>query len=213
MRYIEKTDPPEEFLIFCATPDVCFESLSGEPKNALRKKLLEDQGYICCYCGCRIADDDRTKIEHINCQDRYPQLSLDYNNMLASCDGGEYDRAHRVRPKHKCHCDAKKENKDIPVTPLDKDIESLLTYFEDGTVKGTGAGETLVNTLGLNTDYLVSKRRNVIQAFFEDPPGDLEAELAWLKSKHDGMFDEFCFVLQQCVSMLVASKKALVMPV
>lgn len=209
MRHIEKTEPPKEFVEFCKTPDVCFESLSGEPKRALRKRLLEDQGYICCYCGRRIADDEHMKIEHIKCQDRYSALSLDFCNMLASCDGGELDRENRVRPRHKCHCDAKKENEDIPVSPLDSGIEELFTYFDDGTVKGTGAGKKLVQTLGLNVDYLVSRRKNVISEYIENEPEDLEAELQWLKSMHDGEFEEFCFVLEQYVSLLMESHKEL----
>jgi len=210
MRHIEKTEPPEEFVDFCKTPDVCFESLSGKPKRALRKRLLEDQGYICCYCGCRIADDEHTKIEHIKCQDRYGNLSLEFSNMLAACDGGERDRAGRVRPPHQCHCDAKKGNDDIPVSPLDNSIAGLLTYFEDGTVKGTGAGETLIQTLGLNVQYLVSRRKSVIKEYVENVPEDLESELQWLRSMHNGEFEEFCFVLEQYVATLIADQKELV---
>ena len=209
MRYIEKTEPPEEFVTFCRTPDVCFDSLGGEPKRALRKRLLEDQGYICCYCGCRILDDEHTKIEHIKCQDRYGNLSLDFGNMLASCDGGELDRMNRVRPKHKGHCDAKKKNEDIPISPLDIRIENLLTYFDDGTVKGTGVGESLVQTLGLNVPYLVSRRKNAMLAFKDNPSFDLEEDIRWLKSMHNGKLEEFCFALEQYLSMLMSNEREL----
>lgn len=210
MRHIEKTEPPREFVKYCETEGVCFDDLSGEPKRALRKRLLEDQGYICCYCGCRIGNDENTKIEHIKCQARYGELSLNYDNMLASCDGGERDRKNRVRPRHKCHCDAKKFNEDIPVSPLDNSIEGLLTYFEDGTVMGTGEGERLVQTLGLNVQYLVSRRKNVLKEYMDNEPEDLEAELQWLRSMHDGKYEEFCFVLEQYVSMLIANQRDLV---
>lgn len=210
MRHIEKTEPPREFVKYCETEGVCFDDLSGEPKRALRKRLLEDQGYICCYCGSRIGNDENTKIEHIKCQARYGELSLNYDNMLASCDGGERDRKNRVRPRHKCHCDAKKFNEDIPVSPLDNSIEGLLTYFEDGTVMGTGEGERLVQTLGLNVQYLVSRRKNVIKEYMDNEPEDLEAELQWLRSMHDGKYEEFCFVLEQYVSMLIANQRDLV---
>lgn len=206
MRHIEKTMPPKELIEYKKTPDVIYSGLSGEAKKALRKKLLEDQGFICCYCGCRILDDDHTKIEHIKCQKRYPCLALDYNNMLASCDGGEYDRAKRIRPKHKCHCDVKKHDNDIPVSPLDTRIEGLLTYFEDGTVIGTGEGKDLVDILGLNVPYLVSKRKSVIKAYIEDPPDDPKAEIIRLKTMHEGKYDEYCFVLEQYVSTLVINR-------
>lgn len=209
MRHIEKTKPPEEFVNFCKTPDVCFDNLSGEPKRALKKRLLEDQGYICCYCGCRISEDEHTKIEHIKSQEHYGELSLDFNNMLASCDGGELDRANRKKPRHQCHCDAKKGDREIPVSPLDN-IDGMITYFEDGSVKGTGVGTELIRTLGLDAKYLESRRRNVIKGYIDDPPENLEAELYRLTIKHDGKLDEFCFVLEQYVTMLLADQNELV---
>lgn len=206
MRHIEKTEPPIEFVEYLKTPGVCFGGLNGDPKRALRKRLLEDQGYICCYCGCRISNDDNTKIEHIKCQKRYPSLALEYNNMLASCDGGAYDRTYRIRPKHNRHCDDKKGDNDIPVSPLDTRIEELLTYFEDGTVVGTGEGKDLVDILGLNVPYLVSKRKSVIKAYIEEPPGDPKAEIIRLKTMHEGKFDEYCFVLEQYVLTLIINR-------
>lgn len=71
--------------------------------------MLQDQGFICCYCGCEIKNDGHTKIEHIKCQERHEDLALCFENMLASCDGGENDRKNKVVPPHVIHCDAKKE--------------------------------------------------------------------------------------------------------
>lgn len=209
MRHIEKTEPPKEFEEYCKTPGVCYEGLDGEPKHALRKRLLDDQGYLCCYCGCRIMDNNQTKIEHIKCQERYGYLSLDFNNMLASCDGGELDRSKRIRPKHQCHCDVKKSDRDIPLSPLDNEIESLFTYFDDGTVKGTGDGKDLIEILGLNVNYLVSKRKSVFQAYKDNPPDDFHAELMRLKSKRNGEFEEFCFALEQYIKMHITDYQEL----
>lgn len=75
MRHINKTVPPEEFIDYCKTPGVSYEGLSGEPKRKLRRRLIEDQGYICCYCGMEIFDDEHTKIEHVQCQKNIPILS------------------------------------------------------------------------------------------------------------------------------------------
>ncbi len=46
MWHINKTRPPEEFVEYCKTPGASYEGLSGEPKKKLRKRLVEDQGYI-----------------------------------------------------------------------------------------------------------------------------------------------------------------------
>lgn len=198
MRHITKTAPPQEFVEYCATPGVSYDNLSGTPKIKLRKRLLEDQGYICCYCGRQIKNDKYTKIEHIKCQEKYNELSLCFENMLASCDGGEQDREKRVRPKHKVHCDAKKENEDIPISPLDETIEDYLMFFDDGTVKGKGdIGKELVRILGLDTNYLTIQRRNAIENYRVLPISDWRTEVERLKMKgSDGKYEEFCFVLQ-----------------
>lgn len=202
MRRIQKTIAPQEFIDFRKNmPGTGFGNLSGEPKNALRKRLLEDQGYICCYCGQRI-DDDNTKIEHIKPQKYFPELSLDFNNMLASCDGGEKDRNGGAKKNiHGIHCDAKKGNRSIPVSPLE-DIDGLFCYFADGTVNGTGEGDDLVNILGLNTQFLVHKRKAAINNYEIFPPQNWNEEYQRLSYRQeDGKFVEFCFVLQSYIKL------------
>lgn len=108
MWYIKKTTPPPEFIEYCQTPGVTYGELSGKPKRALRRRLLEDQGYICCYCGREIFDDEHTKIEHVKCQKYHTDLELVFENMLASCDGGEEDR--RIH-----NCTGRNERTRIPV--------------------------------------------------------------------------------------------------
>ena len=200
MRKIQKTEPPQEFIDFCKSmTGVSFENLSGEPKNALRKRLLEDQGYICCYCGRRV-DDSNTKIEHIKPQKLFPELSLDFKNMLASCDGGEKDRSEGAKKnEHGTHCDAKKGNQIIPCSPLE-DVEELFHYFADGTVVGTGNGYDTVNILGLNTQFLVHQRKAAIESYKIYPPQNWSDEYKrLLRRKDDGKFVEYCFVLQSYI--------------
>ena len=203
MRKITKTTPPEEFLEYLKTPGVSFEGLSGQQKESLRRRLLEDQGYICCYCGQRIHNDEHTKIEHIKCQKNYSNLALCFSNMLVSCDGGDVDRANGIRPRHQLHCDAKKGNQDILVSPLD-DVSGLFAFFDDGTVKGKGEqGRELVRILGLDAKYLNTQRKNAIENYEILSPKDLQEELLFLKRKHEGCFLEFCFVLEQHILDLI----------
>lgn len=209
MRQITKTEPPKEFTEFCKTPGVSFDVLSGEPKKALRKRLLEDQGYICCYCGRRIQNDEHTKIEHIKCQKNHGTLALDFNNMLASCDGGELDRRYGGKSTHQLHCDAKKGSDDIPISPLEN-VKGLLSYFDDGTIKGNGQiGRELINILGLDAHFLNSQRRNAIESYEISFPDDLDLELDLLRRKKGGCFDEFCFVLEQYVNDLIKERDQL----
>ena len=70
-------------------------------KTDIQESLLEEQGALCAYCMCRI-DKDNMKIEHWNPQSIAPNLSLDYQNMLGVCKGGEGNS------KKFQHCDTKK---------------------------------------------------------------------------------------------------------
>ena len=66
-------------------------------KRELKQSLLEDQGYICCYCGKRIENDSTTPIEHLNPKSIYKNRTYDYTNLLASCDGGSSHKIHLVK--------------------------------------------------------------------------------------------------------------------
>ncbi len=65
-------------------------------KGELKSSLVEDQGYICCYCGQRIESDYKTSIEHLNPKSKYKAQTYDYANLLASCDGGSSYKIHKV---------------------------------------------------------------------------------------------------------------------
>ena len=66
-------------------------------KDELRECLLNEQGYICCYCMKRIPQKLKPeeiekhtpdcKIEHFKCQSGNPDLTLNYQNLLISCNG------------------------------------------------------------------------------------------------------------------------------
>jgi TIGR02646 family protein len=204
MKQIFKTNPPSEFVDYCKTPGVSFSTLSSVSKRALKEHLLKDQGYICCYCGCEILNNEGTKIEHIKCQKRHPDLALCFDNMLASCDGGDKDRRNKVKPPHLLHCDAKKGNDDIPISPLDKNIEKQIIYFDDGAVIGRGEeGKELIKVLGLDAKYLVTQRRNVLESYDDFSLDDLLNELKWITAKHDGKYEPFCFVSEQYIISLL----------
>ena len=61
-----------------------YGDISISLKHKIKKSLLEEQNYYCCYC-CKSIGDNNSNIEHIIPQNIVKD-SLDYNNLLASCN-------------------------------------------------------------------------------------------------------------------------------
>lgn len=88
MKHIIKHQEPSEFLQWKAnaTEDwqPSYAQLSGSIKNSVKQALITEQGYLCCYCECRLRDED-SHIEHFRPQHNSSIDSLDYSNLLCSC--------------------------------------------------------------------------------------------------------------------------------
>ena len=153
MRYIDNRNKEPEFLTKYreTTPGAVYDSARID-KEAIRKSLLEEQGYICAYYMCKI-DVDSSTIEHYISQKKHEdstlrveehhRQSLMYSNMSAVCkNNGE-------------HCDKSRGN--IPLKILDPhkpSCERLIAYNLQGEVVPTGENEGKVvfdiDTLCLN---------------------------------------------------------------
>ena len=98
-------------------------------RRQLRKHLLEQQKYVCAYC-CSSIDENSTLNEHIYPKESYPQKSMDYNNIVASCND---------KKSQNQSCGSKKGNKfdeKLFVSPLEKDCESHFKFYPDGRIEG-----------------------------------------------------------------------------
>lgn len=201
MKHIQKQTPPETFNRYARTPGSSFKDLSSEDnreiKAALRVSLLEEQGYICCYCGQRVSSADSI-IEHLKCRDRYPRLELDYMNLMCSCLGGQDKRSRN--PQYPLHCDAIKGNVDIPLSPLIAESETLFKFDEDGHIYGMDdRAEEVIQKLNLDNSKLVAKRKNAIDAYrwLDDEFTDWEDEIANVNTRSaDETLTEFCHVIK-----------------
>ena len=204
-RVSEKIGNPE------VTGTELWNTLRGSTKKKLREALLEDQGYICCYCGKRIKDDDNTRIEHLKPKSNHKHLTFDYANLLASCQGATKNVIHIVqagelladiaeqygvneayleevwvqadelelfRKKYDIenlqagdrlvifpeigeqqHCDNKKGNDEIALTPLQKNCVHYFAYDQAGKVILNEANKTTVISLGLNDNTYLNRLR------------------------------------------------------
>ena len=205
MKYIEKQSPPERFIRYKKGCGATFEDLSEnhiDIKQELRASLVEEQGYICCYCGCRIDATDAI-VEHLKPKDgnKYPQLQLEYTNLLASCDGGQ-DARHNGRVYPSC-CDNCKGNSEISIHPLMPECESRFLFDAEGAIicaqDDLEAIET-IDVLNLKSPVLKNRRKAAIEGFKYYPKDwDWEQELKNLGEKNAGCYVEFCFVIKSYI--------------
>lgn len=167
----------------------------------LREALETEQRGICCYCLQRIKPNATSmKIEHWKSQSRFPELQLEYSNMLGSCNGSE------GRPSRLAHCDTKKGNRCIKLNPSNPDhsVERTVKFLGDGRVESDDQEfDTHLNdVLNLNNGYrLKENRKRVLDSFREylrnvnPSQSDLRRELAKWNGNSSGALEPFCQVV------------------
>lgn len=79
-------------------------------KDDIRLSLLTEQGYLCAYCMQRISEKSM-KVEHFQCQHSYPNLQLEYTNLLGCCKGNEgFGKKQQI-------CDTRKGSSSLTYSP------------------------------------------------------------------------------------------------
>lgn len=156
MIQIYKNREPQEWTRYKSTPGVVYSSIPE-----LVKSLYQEQGYICAYCmrripckdgiGCELTKEDH-RVEHIKPREVYPELQLDYTNMVVCCPGRIGDQE---------HCDRLKGKKEISFSPLDSAFISTLSYNKDGTIVSSNKqyDKEINEVLNLNTKLLKLNRK------------------------------------------------------
>lgn len=185
---------------------------SGDKKQsggrALREELLQEQGYLCCYCENRI-EIDSSHNDHFKSQKSAPHLVLDYQNLLCSCG----PKKKKGDPKH-CgdlkdwppHVQEHDFDDNNLISPLDLSCESRFKFtrlgrIEPADITDLKAQET-IDRLGLNDNELVRLRLQVIQDFEEDEAELTEEEFIDQVNQHlskseDGKFGRFWTTIKQ----------------
>jgi uncharacterized protein (TIGR02646 family) len=139
-------------------------------KEELKEDLIVEQGFICCYCNREIAINDVT-IEHFKEKGKseYFDLAFDYDNLLLSCDGYEKN----PKPRDIC-CNTKRpQNSNLPLSPLQNDIEEHFDFIIDGQIIGkTDKGNEMIGKLGLDIFKLEALRESAIRAIVYENPFD-----------------------------------------
>jgi len=204
MKRIRKDKPePKSLSEHKSKPHADYDNYAN--KDDLRMALLDEQGHICCYCMQRIKLD-RMKIEHYQCQDRYPEKQLNYSNLFGACLGNEGQR-----PKNQ-HCDTKKGKADLKVNPTDlnRNCEDLIKYRSNGEIysEDSEINRDLNETLNLNMETLKKNRRTVIDTVIAQLESKFPRQ-TWSRSvleekikqysslNAEGQYSEYCAAVVQ----------------
>lgn len=190
--------------------------------KALKDRMFEEQGGICCYCGCRLEYPKQPQyiVEHVFPKEKDRTIAGEYENFLLSCKPTEEEEEKRQKsPKKECkkffHCDKSKGSEVITVTPLQKDCHKHLVYDEFGGISGVdGNDEEDVDTLNLNCEWLRARRRAAIDGELYDennellPEDELRQRLETIMDKDEnGKYTEFCFVVKNVIEGLLGKEK------
>jgi hypothetical protein len=95
--------------------------MDGSPiKGRLKKAYLKEQKLRCCYCR-RFNDDHNSNLwdlEHVLCEDIYPQLFADIGNLAVCCK----------------RCNGAKKNKDVMAAGMPPDPAAAPADIDDYTI-------------------------------------------------------------------------------
>ncbi len=190
MKHILKGEEPEELVDWKALPNEdwqpTYADLQSPEKQAVKKSLMAEQGYICCYCERRLLDVD-SHIEHLQPQSDDAVDSLDYGNMLCSCQK-------QIKQGEPRHCGNLKSNHSISITPLDADCEKQFAYTHDGEIQaeptGNVSAQQTIKILGLGIPKLNAMRRMVVEPFL-DPELDTDDLTRFVSAYLDTDQDEY----------------------
>lgn len=160
MLLICKTPPPIDFSVYANQQGATFKNMPGSVKHVLKDCLLKEQYHLCAYCSKKI-ENNSMKVEHYLSQTEYPGEQLEYNNLLAVCEGNEGKREEYQT------CDTRKGKAKLKrVNPLKIGSLSQIEYCSwTGEIfsKLPDYDKELNNVLNLNCEatYLKTNRKVV----------------------------------------------------
>lgn len=161
MRNIQKLEEPNALVVHKCQRDACYENMPAQVRNQIIFQLLQEQGYLCAYCMCRISRTTM-KVEHVASRFDHLEKQLTYSNLVACCQGNE------GHPHNDQHCDTYKGSKTLsknPAIPQDR-IEETIQYNLQGQIFSTDRifNNELNQTLNLNIPKLCNNRKAVHRA-------------------------------------------------
>lgn len=133
-----------------------YRDLPPAESRAIRSSCITEQYGLCAYCCQSITLDDAHN-EHVEAQDRAPNRTLDFSNIVASCQ----------RPQQ---CGHGRGTQPLPLTPLMAECETELKFYLSGLVTGhTERAQISIKALNLghtedSNRGLVGARKKLVDA-------------------------------------------------
>lgn len=192
MIHINKQQAPTWFVEFIsANPKIRYKDLSNKRyesiRTRLREELSKEQHYICCYC-CAEIKGKNCHNEHILPQKSYENDTMDYNNLLASCDGYNKDSQNCGHKKGGSY------NSTEFVSPLEENCEDKFKYYMNGEIAETSHQvKATINLLNLNRGDLVKARGNILAQSRKLPKET--AEIIY-SHPYEGKLQPFCNIVK-----------------
>lgn len=153
MKKIIKDQAPAFWTKFIRRhPTIRYDDLNAtkegrQLKADIRLHMIQNQQFLCAYC-CKIIKADNSHNEHIKPRSLYPNLSMEYNNLLASCS-----------TSNTCGMKKLSQYNSNFISPLREDCESHFQFEPNGRIIGiTERGKYTVTLLNLNSFSLVDAR-------------------------------------------------------
>lgn len=116
--------------------------------------LEEEQQHLCCYCEKRISSiADKSHLEHIRPQDKFPALIDTYKNISVSC-----------QTNNTCGKAKKNSFSDDFIVPTEDDPTKYLTHSPHGeiiSIQNNDKGDYTIKLLNLNAPKLTKARRKL----------------------------------------------------
>jgi uncharacterized protein (TIGR02646 family) len=134
-----------------------YNQLTDDIRRSIRQQALGEQFYLCAYCCQPIKDMKDCHNEHVKAQHGHPTLTLDFTNIVASCNTRN-------------QCGTAHESQALPLTPLMPECETELKFKISGRVEGlSDRATTTIQVLNLgdhekNNRTLVEKRKQLFNA-------------------------------------------------
>ncbi len=211
MKYSQKNAPPQVFLDWLALKNAnwspTYKNLRKPELPAVRDALLQEQEYICCYCGRQLnGDHSDSHVDHFRPQKHYngkgllPDLTLSYDNFVASCGSPKS----KELPNTCGQAKGSRFKEVAHIAPWDPGCEARFSYGSSGIVLPVqGEDEAaieMIDTLRLDDASLVADRSVVLMAIEADIQAGLihsnnvGTEIARLRTALNGKRSSFSHV-------------------